>query len=98
MTSALTRPSYTPPALLPDGSLTLLQLARALVPSISLIALYAQRSIILQRTHTHSSDATMGRELTKVVFKPSTEATEEFMVIVNPDEVRIHPSLATETR
>ena len=39
----------------------------------------------------------MGRELTKVVFKPSTEATEEFMVIVNPDEVRIHPPLAGET-
>ena len=32
----------------------------------------------------------MGRELTKIVYKPSVESNEEFMVIVNPEEVRFY--------
>ncbi|KAI0660770.1 ribosome maturation protein [Cubamyces menziesii] len=30
----------------------------------------------------------MGRELTKVVYKPSPESTEDFIVIVNPAEYK----------
>ena len=31
----------------------------------------------------------MVKALTKVVFKPSTQSTDEFTVIVNQDEVRL---------
>ena len=30
----------------------------------------------------------MGRELTKIVYKPSPESNEDYMIIVNPEEVR----------
>ena len=29
----------------------------------------------------------MGRELTKIVYRPSVEVNEDYFVIVNPDEV-----------
>lgn len=33
----------------------------------------------------------MVRPLTKVVYQPDTTLTNEYVVLVNPDEVRAHP-------
>ena len=35
----------------------------------------------------------MGKSLTKVIYKPDSQSTDEYIVIVNPEEVSSHPSL-----
>ena len=30
----------------------------------------------------------MGKAITRVVYKPDTQSTEEYIIIVNPEEVR----------
>lgn len=32
----------------------------------------------------------MVHKLAKVIYKPNTESTDEYIVIANPEEVRIH--------
>jgi len=29
----------------------------------------------------------MGKNITKIIYKPDTQSTDEFIIIVNPDEV-----------
>jgi hypothetical protein len=35
----------------------------------------------------------MGKSLTKVIYKPDSQSTDEYIVIVNPEEVSPPPSL-----
>ena len=39
------------------------------------------------------SEDIMGKSLTKVIYKPDSQSTDEYIVIVNPEEVSSHPSL-----
>ncbi|KAG9075699.1 hypothetical protein FS749_012608, partial [Ceratobasidium sp. UAMH 11750] len=32
----------------------------------------------------------MGKEITIVIYKPSTQNTEEYVIVVNPEEVWVH--------
>lgn len=40
----------------------------------------------------------MARELTKVVYKPDSQKSEEYIIIVNPTEVRCSQSLIAGDR
>ncbi|KAH7343538.1 DUF1960-domain-containing protein [Rhizoctonia solani] len=39
----------------------------------------------------------MGKEVTIVIYKPSTQSTEEYMIVVNPEEVSIPLALIVDS-
>lgn len=54
--------------------------------------LYTLDVEIHSRSYNRSADI-MGKSLTKVIYKPDSQSTDEYIVIVNPEEVSSHPSL-----
>ena len=56
-----------------------------LIPHLSLLTRPSHPSPILITT--------MGKAITKIVYKPDTQSSDEYLIIVNPEEVRQTPEI-----
>ena len=54
---------------------------------LSLHPPFSHRSIAFRTLEANSQHHTMSHNLTKLVYKPDSKSTDEYMIIVNPDSV-----------